>query len=403
MRGSSRVALGLLAVFPVLIALRNGLDAGADLFAAQDHPALVMPPRNIANISIDGNLNPKEITWGEPRDGLALGIARLRTSPVSPVWPIVDAYLENRGSERIAGTILSRESFRIELDGRAYSAGDYGGKGSTLFPGQQLGPVLVEGIWFHQIDKMAAVSPVDDNAPGPALSAGEHTLQIYFNWNGKLVPGASVTFAVDLQPYPMTAAVAQIARDLQHRDSHVRSRAATLAGRLQLSGAHMAVRDALLDHEFSVRNSAARALGVIGDRSTIEALKPLLNDRDMDVRVSAIESRVKLGAPFDIAWAEPIVRSKQGNAFQNAIWLIRRHGRDLAAPTLIRCLDMNDPSVKSYYNYTLVWQIGACGGPQLRYHHDFDGNGTLDQVAHNRKVLTDMQEWLRARQTRKMP
>jgi hypothetical protein len=206
-----------------------------------------------------------------------------------------------------------------------------------------------------------------------------------------------------MQPYPMAAAVAQITKDLHDRDSYVRSMAATVAGRLQLSGARAAVTEALNDPEFGVRNSAARTLGIIGDKSTIAALKPVLNDRDMNVRVSAITSLVELGEPFDTAWAEPIIRSKQGNAFQNAIWLVRRNAGQSAAPTLIRCLDMDDPSVRSYYNYTLVSAIGACGGPPLKYHHDFDGNGTLDQVENNRKVLAALKDWLRDHEQRKAP
>ena len=74
---------------------------------------------------------------------------------------------------------------------------------------------------------------------------------------------------------------------------------------------------------------------------------------------------------------------------------MRRHAVDQAVPALIRCLDAVDPSVASYYNYTLVWQIGACGGPILQYHHDFDGKGAAAQVAENRHVLAQLREWLR--------
>jgi hypothetical protein len=382
-------------------ALRHGTGVAADSSAVPNDPSDAMPPRYLAAISIHGNPDPKDIVWGETRDGLAVGIARLRTSLESPVWPIIDAYLKNRGSVPITGAIQSRANFLLELDGQKYSEVNSGGKSWPLSPGKQLGPIAVDTIWFHRVDKLVPYQVVNDSAPAPTLSAGEHTLRLYFNLNNRLIPSAPVTFTVRLRPYPMEAGVAQIAKDLNDRNTYVRSMAAESAGRLRLSGARIAVTGALKDDDLGVRRSAARALGLIGNASTIKALKSVLDDRDMDVRVSAIESLVNLGAPFDIAWAEPIIRSKKDNAFENAVWLVRRYGGDMAAITLIRCLDMDDPSVKSYYNYTLVRQIGACGGPRLEYHHDFYANGTADQVEHNRKVLAEMQNWLRTREQRK--
>jgi hypothetical protein len=384
----------------LLTALRHGPGVAADSSAVPNDPSDAMPQRYLAAISIHGNPDPKDIVWGETRDGLAVGIARLRTSLESPVWPILDAYLENRGSVPITGAIQSRANFLLELDGQKYSEVDFGGKSSSLSPGRQLGPIAVYTMWFHRVDKLVPYQVVNDSAPAPTLSAGEHTLQLYFNLNERLIPSAPVTFTVRLRPYPIDAGVAQIARDLSDRNTYVRSIAAESAGRLRLSGARIAVTDALKDDDLGVRRSAARALGFIGNASTIEALKSVLNDRDMGVRNFAIESLVNLGEPFDIAWAEPIIRSKDGE-FENAVWLVRRYGGDMAATTLIRCLDMDDPSVKSYYNYTLVWQIGACGGPRIEYHHDFDGNGTADQVEHNRKVLAEMQNSLHTREQRK--
>jgi WD40 repeat protein len=115
----------------------------------------------------------------------------------------------------------------------------------------------------------------------------------------------------------------------------------------------------------------------------------LLNDAEMDVRLSAAQALVSLGEPLDPAWVEPVIKSKH-HVFQNAIWLVRRHAGKEAVPALIRCLDANNPEVNNYYNYTLVWQIHASGGPDLKYHHDFDNKGTPEQVAENRKVLSEL-------------
>ncbi len=166
------------------------------------------------------------------------------------------------------------------------------------------------------------------------------------------------------------------------------------AGDLRLSGCRDALVRALKDRDDTIRRYSAESLGEIGDPAAIKPLKVLLNDADMGVRLAAAASLVNLGEVLNVAWVEPIIKSKH-SVFQNAIWLVRRHGGDQAVPTLIRCLDTDDPSVNSYYNYTLVWQIAACGGPRLRYHHDFEAKGTPEQVQENQKVLAQLQGWPR--------
>ena len=76
---------------------------------------------------------------------------------------------------------------------------------------------------------------------------------------------------------------------------------------------------------------------------------------------------------------------------------MRRHAGPEAAATLVGCLDMSNASADNYYNYTLVWQIAACGGPKLKYHHDFDSGGTPGQVEANRKTLSALKAWLAGR------
>lgn len=378
-------------MFLVLLA---GLVTVCDSLSASKDSADATSRLYLASISTHGNTGPKEIVWGQSQDGIAVGVARLRTSLESPVWPLLDAYLKNTGSDA-RHVIQYPSSFRLELDGRRYCGTGDGGKDSPLIPGKDLGPIAIDTMWFHRVDDLVPCQAVEDSTAAPALSAGEHTLRIYFNWDGRFILSASVAFAVNLRPYPLNAGVVQITSSLRDPDSYVRSNAASVAARLGLAGACGSVSDALKDGNPGVRNSAARALGFIGDKSTVAALKLALSDIDMDVRVSAIESLVKLGQPFEIAWAEPVIRSRKSNAFDNAIWLVRRYGGPSAVAALIKCLDMSDPSVNSYYNYTLSWQIGACGGPRLKYNLEFDGKGTVAQVEQNRKLLAVMQVWLR--------
>jgi HEAT repeat protein len=210
----------------------------------------------------------------------------------------------------------------------------------------------------------------------------------------KLIPSPPVTINVSLRPYPEQEAVATIARELRHPDFLVRGTAALAAGDLRLSGCRDALVRALQDMDDGVRRYSAESLGVIGDPAAIKPLRVLLKDTDIGVRLAAAASLVKLGEALEVAWVEPIIKSKD-SVFQNAIWLVRRHGGDQAVPTLIRCLDTEDPSVNSYYNYALVWQIAACGGPRLRYHYDHEEKGTPEQVQENEEVLAQLQDWPR--------
>jgi hypothetical protein len=143
-----------------------------------------------------------------------------------------------------------------------------------------------------------------------------------------------------------------------------------------------------------IRRYAIESLAQIGDRAAVGPVREMLKDAKIDVRLAAASCLVELGQALDVASVEPIIKSHETNEFQSAIWLVRRHAGDKAVPILIRCLDMDDPSVSSYYNYTLIWQIGSCGGPKLQYHHDFDGKGTAAQVEENRHVLAQLREWL---------
>lgn len=356
-------------------------------------PIDAMPPKHLAEISTQQNsASSGDIIWGTPVDGLSVGISSVTTSVVSPLWPIVYTYLENRGTTAILGVIQSRSMFILELDGQTYAEINCGGKYSPFPPGDRYGPISVDSIWFHPTTKVRPDKIINETDQVPYLSEGPHTLQLFYNLNGHRIPSPVISFNVKLRPYPINEGVDEITRRLKDRDYQI----ADLAARLRLVETRSALAATLKHSDKWMRESAARALGIIGDASVIPDLKSALNDPYMGVRRYAIESLVKLGEPFQITWVEPVIKSKDPD-FQNVIWTVRRYGGDMAAPTLIRCLDMDDPSVKSYYNHTLVWQIGKCGGPQLQYYHDFDGKETSDQVEHNRKVLAEMKSWLQTR------
>lgn len=96
----------------------------------------------------------------------------------------------------------------------------------------------------------------------------------------------------------------------------------------------------------------------------------------------------------------PPVRVLVVGIFQKAIWFVRRNAGTNAAACRINCLDLGNPSVTNYYNYTLTWQIHACGGPKLTCHDDFHKEGTPDQVDENRRTLQALVDWRRASDSR---
>lgn len=360
-------------------------------------PPANKPPESLAKISRPVPEGPG-IVWGEPKDGLTVGIGEIKTTLKSPLRPIIQAYLENRGQDTIEGIISSRARFVLELDEKFYVEADFGGPVGLLEPGKRLGPIEIGTNYFNQTERLELNTVVDQTTPGPDLTNGEHALRLHFKLDdggngGKLVASDTVKFQAKLSPYPVEEAVAMVVKELKGQDNDLRRDAALAAGKLRLAGSKAALEEALKDPDHTLRRYAAESLGSVGDRTAIEPLHALLNDAEMDVRLSAAESLVSLGEPLDPGWVEPVIKSKH-NVFQNAIWLVRRHAGKQAVPALIRCLDANDPSVNSYYNYTLVWQIHACGGPDFNYHHDFDNKGTPEQVEENRRVLSTLTKLL---------
>lgn len=367
------------------------------------------------------------MTWGEPVGGLVVGIGRVRAFRGPDRRLVINAHLANRGDQEIAGVIQSRSRFIVELDGRFFAEDDLGGMCTCTPPGSSHGPIIIETGRFREIKGLVSVAYIDPEAPRPSLAPGPHRIRIHYKLDRTLVPSEEVVVRVPspsgddedaiphlaalvesgnykesilalraLSQFPGEAAANAIARGLGDRDSAVRSTAARTMGKMRCGAAAEALLGALHDGDKWVRRDAAESLGKIGDRRAIGPLKRLLEDSHMAPRLAAAASLVELGEPFPLDWVTPIIRSKETNEFQSAIWLVRRHARRHAVPTLIRCLDMNDPSASSYYNYTLVWQVGACGGPKLTYHHDFESRGTEQQIRENRKTLNVLKAWLKS-------
>jgi hypothetical protein len=55
------------------------------------------------------------IAWGEAQDGIAVGVGAVRTSVKSSIWPIIDAYLENRGKDALHPPIQNYLDIRLMI------------------------------------------------------------------------------------------------------------------------------------------------------------------------------------------------------------------------------------------------------------------------------------------------
>ena len=370
---------------------------------------------------------PEPIAWGEPVDGLNVGIGAIRAFHGEKKDLIISAYLANRGSGDLPWIIRSSAEFVIEVDGHFYGEPSFGGPAGAFPPGKVFPAILLIGDRYREIAGPDRNVINGSEAAPLGIGNGPHSVRIHYRLSRpdarKVVPSALVNIEVPadradlkatvaalaelagrsdplgreqelaiegLRHLPGEEAIAGIAPCLKDRDSSVRSLAARSLGELKLKSAIPFLTQTLSDSDYGVRVSAAHALGAIGDRSAIAPLKTRHDDPNVTVRFEVLSALVALGEPVDLPRVSEIIRTKAGNEFQSAIWLVRRNAPTEAVRTLMACLDFSDASVASYYNYTLVWQIGACDGPKFAYHHDFDGKGTAAEVAENQRILDAM-------------
>ena len=200
--------------------------------------------------------------------------------------------------------------------------------------------------------------------------------------------------AEGLGKHPGPEAVNALAKALQVQgDSFVRWKAVEALGNMKSASAVDVLIPVLNDGDEYLRKDAADSLGKLNDKRAIEPLKARLVDPSMIARLASVEALYTLGESFHAEWVLPIIQSEQLNEFQNAVWFVRKNAGSIAPILLARCLDMKNPSVTNYYNYTLTWQIAACGGPSLTYHHEFNHEGTPEQIKDNQQTLKALVDW----------
>ncbi len=188
---------------------------------------------------------------------------------------------------------------------------------------------------------------------------------------------------------------------LTHAEANTRIQAAWAIG---WTGAELALDPLcglLRDPSNSVRYAAAQAIGRLNAPGSFGALTNCLADADFALRVAAVRGLVHSGRPVDPSWVKPMILGGGENirTYYESIDLLRLHGGALAAPGLASCLHFDDPSVRHAYNFRLVLALEfSPNGPKhyYKWRHDPNRDGTEEELAENRRILSEIKAWLAA-------
>lgn len=155
----------------------------------------------------------------------------------------------------------------------------------------------------------------------------------------------------------------------------------------------------LQDASHSVRYAAAEAIGRLGHADSLGVLTHCLSNSDFALRIAAVKGLRALGQPLQAQWLKPIILSGGENVrtYYEAIDLLRLYGGDQAAPGLASCVNFDDPSVRHPHNMRMMLAIEfSPNGPKHYYqwHHDPNRDGTDQELADNRQILSDLKAWL---------
>jgi len=186
---------------------------------------------------------------------------------------------------------------------------------------------------------------------------------------------------------------------LTNSDANVRIQTARAMGWTGSKLAFAPLCSLLLDESNSVRYAAAQAVGRLGDTRSFGVLTNCLSSSDFALRIAAVNGLRALGRPVDPAWVKPMILPGGDNlrTYHDAINLLRMYGGDQAAPGLASCLHFDDPSVRHSYNFWLMLALEfSPNGPKYYYkwHHDPNRDGTEEELADNRRILSELKAWL---------
>ena len=153
-----------------------------------------------------------------------------------------------------------------------------------------------------------------------------------------------------------------------------------------------------LTHEDSDhRRAAVDALVSFGDDKAIEALKTCVGDDDMDFREFVVRKLAEsLRRPIDAQWLVPVIQSRRNTcSLGDAPRLLRLYAGPKAVPALLSCLDYDEPSIRSSYNWWIMHHQSSCdGGLKIPWISDLNRDGTPTEIEQNRRSLKIVKAWV---------
>lgn len=138
------------------------------------------------------------VSWGEPHNGLMVGIACNVDATNESNFPQLFLYLTNVDSQIIHGIIRSGAECIVTVNGKHYAQEDWGGKGSSLSPGKGFGPIPIQTEYLKQVSEMRVYPVIEPRASRPKLTPGTNFISLHFRVHepptklGKLVKSGEI-------------------------------------------------------------------------------------------------------------------------------------------------------------------------------------------------------------------
>ncbi|NES00714.1 MAG: GAF domain-containing protein, partial [Symploca sp. SIO1B1] len=168
-------------------------------------------------------------------------------------------------------------------------------------------------------------------------------------------------YAQVLSPTPSQqvseATIPELIRALQDKNFSVRASAAEALGKIGSEATIPELIRALQDKNFSVRASAAEALGKIGSEATIPELIQALQDKNFSVRASAAEALGKIGSEATIPELIQALQDEDYSVRDSAAEALGKIGSESSIPALIQALQDEKYSVSDSVSEALNTRI----------------------------------------------
>lgn len=157
------------------------------------------------------------------------------------------------------------------------------------------------------------------------------------------------------------------------------------------------ISESLHDGDVAVRRAAVSAIVRFDAADAAQALLPYAEDADLNFRETVVETLAdRLRQPIQAEWLSPVIRSRRARqSLGDAPRLLRMYTDDKAAPTLLSCLDFDDPSVGNPHNGRLIEaQLSCRTGLAIPWITDSAREGTPAEIQQNRDTLTRLKAWV---------